>query len=99
MLLISILAVGIARAQMDFENAVAIWLFDDGAGDEVEDISGNDNMGTIMGDYQWVAGKFGGAWSLMEYRPLLIVALGKALISWVSRISPYPYGPYPIPIT
>lgn len=61
MLFVSILAVGIASAQMDFENAVAIWLFDDGAGDEVEDISGNDNMGTLMGDYKWVAGKFGGA--------------------------------------
>jgi len=58
---VSILAVGVADARMDFENAVAIWLFDDGDGEEIEDISGNDNTGVIQGDFNWVDGKFGGA--------------------------------------
>lgn len=60
-LLISVFTISVANAKMDFENAVAIWLFDDGAGDEIEDISGNDNHGTIQGDSTWVDGKFGGA--------------------------------------
>lgn len=60
-LLMSVFTISVTDAKMDFENAVAIWLFDDGAGDEIEDISGNDNHGTIQGDSTWVDGKFGGA--------------------------------------
>jgi hypothetical protein len=54
-------AADMVSARMDFENAVAIWLFDDGAGGGVVDSSGNDNNGTIMGDSKWVDGKFGKA--------------------------------------
>ncbi|MCH8118822.1 MAG: discoidin domain-containing protein [Planctomycetes bacterium] len=35
--------------------------FDDGFGTIAGDLSGNGNVGTLMGDPQWVAGKIGGA--------------------------------------
>ena len=60
-LFVSVFAVGMANGVMNFENAVAIWLFEDGSGDEVADTSGNDNNGTISGDFNWVDGKFGKA--------------------------------------
>lgn len=57
----SFFAIGSVHAIMDFQHAAAIWLFDDGADDIVEDSSGNENHGTIMGDFKWVDGKFGKA--------------------------------------
>jgi len=39
----------------------AYWKFDDGSGSTAFDSSGNGNDGTLVGDPQWVAGKFGGA--------------------------------------
>ena len=60
-ILVGIFAVGIANAIMDFEDAVGIWLFDDGDGEEAADSSGNENNGTITGNFDWVDGKFGGA--------------------------------------
>ena len=77
--LAGILAVGMASAEMDFENAAAIWLFDDGDGDEVEDISGNDNIGTIMGDFKWVAGKFGGALEFDGASTIVDCGVGESL--------------------
>lgn len=40
---------------------VGLWLFDDTTGKTVKDSSGNNNHGTINGDFKWDAGKFGGA--------------------------------------
>lgn len=40
---------------------VGLWLFDDAGGKTVKDSSGNNNHGTINGDFKWDAGKFGGA--------------------------------------
>ena len=48
----------VAFAQL--ENAVGIWLFDDGSGDVAKDGSGNKNDGAIKGA-KWVNGKVGGA--------------------------------------
>lgn len=42
------------------ENTVALWLFDEGAGNVAHDSSGNGNDGKVI-EAQWVAGKFGGA--------------------------------------
>ena len=51
-----------AKAQLDLDGALAIWLFDEGKGNDVEDISGNDNGGAFArGKPKWVAGKFGRA--------------------------------------
>jgi hypothetical protein len=40
---------------------VAHWSFDDGSGTIAQDLSGNGNDGTLQGDPQWVAGKYGSA--------------------------------------
>lgn len=48
----------IISAEIDPDKAVGIWLFDEGAGNEVEDLSGKENTGTITGAKR-VDGKFG----------------------------------------
>ncbi len=54
-----VLVLGIAgNASADL---VAHWSFDDGSGTIVKDVSGNGNDGTLQGDPQWVAGKYGAA--------------------------------------
>jgi len=42
---------------------VGLWLFNEGSGRRVFDLSGNGNTGTFVGDTAWVAGKFGSATS------------------------------------
>jgi hypothetical protein len=46
-------------ANIDLENAVGIWLFDEGNGDIAKDSSGNGNDGQIMNGPKWVDGKSG----------------------------------------
>ena len=48
----------ISSAEIDLEKAVGVWLFDEGAGNDVEDSSGKENHGAINGA-KWVDGKFG----------------------------------------
>lgn len=48
----------ITSAEIDLEKAVGVWLFDEGGGNEVEDLSGKENTGTITGAKR-VDGKFG----------------------------------------
>ena len=50
-------------AEIDFETARGIWLLDEGKGDDIEDISGNDNHGELQGG-KWVKGPDGPALSL-----------------------------------
>jgi hypothetical protein len=47
-------------ADVGIENAVGVWLLDEGRGDLAEDISGNGHDGQITGA-DWVDGKFGEA--------------------------------------
>lgn len=49
------------RAEIDIENVVGAWLFDEGKGTVAEDISGNELNGTLQGKLNWVNGKFGKA--------------------------------------
>jgi hypothetical protein len=56
----SLIFAGIGRAEIDPGTIVGLWLFDEGAGDTIEDISGNDNDGKLVGPV-WAAGKYGGA--------------------------------------
>ena len=42
---------------------VGLWLFNEGSGGQVFDLSGNGNTGTILGTTSWVAGKYGSALS------------------------------------
>ncbi len=48
-------------ARVDLQNCVGMWLFDDDEGDIAKDSSGNENDGELMGDPEWVDGKFGTA--------------------------------------
>lgn len=48
-------------AQNVIDGLVAYWAFDEESGDTASDSSGNGHNGTLVGDPQWVEGKFGGA--------------------------------------
>ena len=37
-----------------------MWIFEEGKGETVEDLSGNGSDGVFVGDIKWVEGKFGG---------------------------------------
>ena len=56
--LIGYMSPHITSAEIDLEKAAGVWLFDEGAGADVEDSSGKENHGTINGA-KWVDGKFG----------------------------------------
>ncbi len=45
------------------DDAIGIWLFDEGSGDTTADASGNENGGKLMEGPSWVDGKFGGGLS------------------------------------
>ena len=38
--------------------AIGVWLFDEGNGNTVKDVSGNGHHGEIIGEVAWVDGKF-----------------------------------------
>ncbi len=60
---ISLVAINSSSAAIDPSSVVGIWLFDEGAGDEAFDSSGNGNDGTIVNAPVWIDGRFGGALS------------------------------------
>ena len=59
-------------AKIDFETARGIWLLDEGKGDVIEDISGNDNHGELQGG-KWVKGPDGPALSLNGVNDRVII--------------------------
>jgi len=66
MLCVSLIAIGLAltgvsSAKVKLEDAIAVWLFDEGKGDITKDVSGNGNDGKLKGGVKWVDGKFGKA--------------------------------------
>jgi len=52
---------GQISAGIDPATCVGAWLFDEDDAKIVEDISGNENNGTVKGKPKWAEGKFGGA--------------------------------------
>lgn len=50
----------LANAQPHEDHLVALYLFEEGSGDDVLDSSGNGNHGVIQGGGKWVDGKSGG---------------------------------------
>jgi len=48
-------------AAVDPKSVVAVWLCDEGKGNEVGDASGHGHDGNIVGDVKWADGKFGKA--------------------------------------
>ncbi len=63
----------------DAKFLVGYWSFDDIKGNEVKDLSGNDNDGTINGDVEEVAGKFGDALSFDGAGSHVAIADSKSL--------------------
>ena len=59
----AVLGARVCAAQVSMEDVLAIWMFDEGKGDTVEDASGNDHTGMTAGDPEWVEGKFNSALS------------------------------------
>ena len=59
-------------AEIDFETARGIWLLDEGKGDQIEDISGNENHGELQGG-KWVKGPDGPALSLNGQNDRVII--------------------------
>jgi len=49
---------------IDPDSVVLAWLFEEGSGNVVADLSGNDNNGELMNGPTWAAGKFGGGLEL-----------------------------------
>jgi hypothetical protein len=56
-----LLAAITSRAEINPENVVGIWLMEEGSGSNLSDGSGNGHDGKIIGDVNWVDGKFGTA--------------------------------------
>lgn len=57
-------AIQLNRSHPLARGLVGCWLFNEGAGDKVFDLSGQGNHGTLKGDPVWVGGKFG---SCLDY--------------------------------
>ena len=48
-------------ADVDFDDCVGMWLFDEGSGKVAKDQTDNKNDGTLQGGAKWTKGKFGSA--------------------------------------
>ena len=51
----------LSTAEVSVDDAIGIWLFDEGTGKVAKDSSPNGNDGELIAGPKWVAGKFGGA--------------------------------------
>ncbi|MDE0637324.1 MAG: LamG domain-containing protein [Candidatus Poribacteria bacterium] len=70
--------INVCDAQIDHEKIVGIWLLDEGKGNEVGDVSGNEKKGTAA-QSNWVDGKVDGALSIKKGGTVTI-PLGKGAI-------------------
>ncbi len=52
-----------ALARVDLEGILAAWSFDEGEGEAVFDVTGRGNDGVLVGNVEWVDGRFGSALS------------------------------------
>lgn len=48
-------------AEIDLKNLTGLWMFDEGKGDESEDLSGNENHAEFIDGPEWIDGVFGKA--------------------------------------
>ena len=79
---------------MTIDDAIGIWLFDDGKGETAADASGNGNEGTLMEGAKWVDGKFGGALSFDTEGPFVRIEVPSVqLSSWSAMIWINPNNP------
>ena len=60
LLLTAILYVNTVDAKLDEATIAGMWTFEEGKGEEVKDLSGNESDGVFVGGLKWAKGKFGG---------------------------------------
>jgi hypothetical protein len=60
LVVVALMSAGQSQA-IDKPSFAGIWLFDEGSGDVVRDISGNGNDGKLQGNPEWADGRFGKA--------------------------------------
>lgn len=58
---IGLMLAGPTLGEIDPDTILGLWPLDEGSGDLTEDISGNENHGTLMSAPTWIPGQFGGA--------------------------------------
>ena len=51
----------LSAAEVSVDDAIGVWLFDEGRGNVAKDSSPNGNDGELIAGPKWVEGKFGGA--------------------------------------
>jgi hypothetical protein len=61
LIFIGLMLSGQSYAQVNMKSAVAMWLFDEGNGNEIKDATGNGNDGKFGNGVEWVNGKYGKA--------------------------------------
>lgn len=96
-LLVSLWFAGAAHSQNLMKNAVAVWLFDEGKGKDVNDYARNRHDGKFSGKPAWVPGKFGTAlefegeddnhWVDIE-RPVVVDSVDLSIGCWLKPGSP-----------
>ena len=64
----------LTKAMLSPDDLVGLWSFDEGMGSTANDISGNNNDGTLMGGTSWTSGKFGNALSFDGSNGYVLVA-------------------------
>ena len=86
------LSVTFSWAEVDPATVLGIWLFDEGSGKEVRDVSGRGNNGEIIGNVTWVDGKSGTALEFpgtledhvsVESNPELEITDRITLMAWI----------------
>jgi len=60
-IVLRLMFVGLSYSEIDAEDIMGMWLFDDNKGDTAKDSSPNGNDGKLMNNPKWVKGKFGEA--------------------------------------
>jgi len=76
------------------DDAIGIWLFDEGKGDTTADASGNENEGKLMEGPSWVDGKFDGGLSFDTEGPFVQIEVPSIqLSSWTVMIWINPNNP------
>jgi hypothetical protein len=76
------------------DDAIGIWLFDDGKGETTADATKNGNDGKLMEGPTWVDGKFGGGLSFDVEGPFVRIQVPSVnLSSWTAMIWIYPTNP------
>ena len=94
----------ICDAKLDMKTVVAMWLLDEGGGEQIADASGNGHDGRFVGGrVKWVDGKFGKGleftqegWAEMN-APVVVDTVDWSMGCWVKpRGQPKTLGEHPL---